>query len=205
MYPINYSFGHQIRAGIPKANPATTAPIPAVARAPPAVDPSVGVTPLPEACDAADGVEVVAKTTVFEPDTEVTVLVAIVPVVFPLEVLAALKSRPQSAIRDATSVRHSCQPSPRIEVRKYLVSGCSSHDDSRVCTVVIVCRESILLGTCGARVEHGFSIRVTAHAVVERRITIYAVFASGREVDQASAVGNTRLRNVVLVDVLSSH
>lgn len=95
-----------MRAGIPKANPATTAPTPAVACAPPAVDPSVGVAPLPEACDAADGVEVVVKTTVLEPDTEVTVPVTTASVVFPPEVLAALKSRPQSVIRDATSVRH---------------------------------------------------------------------------------------------------
>lgn len=96
-------------------------PIPAVTRAPAAADPSVGVAPLPELCDAADGVEVVVKTMVLEPDTEVTVLVAMVPVVFPLEVLAALKSRPQSVIRDATSVQCSCQRSPRIEMRQYLV------------------------------------------------------------------------------------
>lgn len=105
---------------MPKANPATTAPMPAVACAPAAADPSVDMAPPPEVCVAADGVEVVVKTTVLEPDTEVTVLVAAVPVLFPLETLAALKSRPQSDISDATSVEILCQPLSRIEWRSTL-------------------------------------------------------------------------------------
>lgn len=72
-------------------------------------------------------------------------------------------------------------------------------------TIVVVCREAILFGTAGARVERRFSTCITAHAVVESGITIRAAFTPGGEVDQASAVGNTRLGNVVLVDILSSH
>lgn len=89
--------------------------MPAVACAPAAADPSVDVAPLPDVWDAPDGVEVVVKMTVLEPDTEVTVLVATVSVLFPLEVLAALNSRPQSVIRDATSVEVTCQPFSSIE------------------------------------------------------------------------------------------
>lgn len=123
MYSLKYWFDYQISAGIPKANPATTAPTPAVACAPAAADPSVDVAPLPEACDAADGVEVVVRMTVLEPETEVTVLVATVPVLFPPEALAALKSKPQSVIRDATSVGHPCQPLSKIEGEEHLVSA----------------------------------------------------------------------------------
>jgi hypothetical protein len=79
--------------------------MPAVACVAAAADASVDMAALPEVCDAADGVGVVVKTTVLEPDTEVTVLVATLPVLFPLGALAALKSRPQSVIRDATSVK----------------------------------------------------------------------------------------------------
>lgn len=81
------------------------------------------MAPLPEACDAADGVEVVVEMTVLEPETEVTVSVATVPVIFPPEALAALKSKPQSVIRDATSVGHPCQPLSKIEGEEHLVSA----------------------------------------------------------------------------------
>lgn len=95
---------------MPKANPATTAPMPAVACAPAAADPPVDVAPPSEVCDAADGVEVVAK-------------MMVVPVLFPLEALAALKSRPQSVISDATSVEDLCQLLSRIKTEKHLISA----------------------------------------------------------------------------------
>ena len=72
-------------------------------------------------------------------------------------------------------------------------------------TIVVVCREAILLGTGGARVEGGFSTCVVAHTVIERGVTIGAVLASSREVDQAAAVGYACLGNIVLVNILSNN
>lgn len=90
--------------------------MPAVACAPAAADPSVDAASLPEVCNDADGAEVVVvTTTVLEPETEVIVLVATLSVLFPPEALAALKSRPQSVISDATSVEYSSQPSSLFE------------------------------------------------------------------------------------------